>query len=187
MIEIWKGVAGLEDRYEVSTLGRVRSLPKETKFGIRTKKYKGCILKLCYDSHGYLRVTLNLGHNKKRGFAVHRLVAYAFLPEIEGKTVVNHKNGIRDDNRVQNLEWCTTSENNLHAYNVLGRIGPSAGKYGKDNPKTKIVLQIKDGIIINEFYGCQEAADFVGCGKSAIHAVCSGRVKRVKGFQWKYK
>ena len=187
MVEIWKGVSGLEDRYEVSTLGRVRSLPIESKFGCRVKKYPGCILRLRYDKRGYLTVTLNLGQKKKKGYFVHRLVADSFIPRIVGKNIVNHKNGIRDDNRVENLEWCTTSENNFHAYRVLGRKSPSAGKYGKDNPKTKIVLQIKDGVVINQFYGCQEAADAVGCGKSAIHAVCGGRIKRVKGFQWKYK
>lgn len=187
MIEVWKGVPGLEDRYEVSTLGRVRSLPIESKFGCRVKKYAGCILRLHYDKAGYLTVSLNLGHDKKKRYFVHRLVADAFIPRIIGKNIVNHKNGVRDDNRVENIEWCTTSENNLHAYRVLGRKSPSAGKYGKDNPKTKIVLQIKDGVVINQFYGCQEAANAVGCGKSAIHAVCGGRIKRAKGFQWKYK
>lgn len=186
-MEIWKGVFGLENRYEVSTLGRVRSLPIESKFGINTKKYPGCILKLLYDKKGYLFATLNLGHNVKKRYYVHRLVARAFLPHVVGKNIVNHKNGVRDDNRVENLEWCTTSENNLHAYRVLGRKGPAANKYGKDNPKTRIVLQIKDGVVINSFYGCQEAADVVGCSKSAISAVCCGRIKRVKGFQWRWK
>lgn len=187
MIEIWKGISGLEDRYEVSTLGRVRSLPIESKFGCRVKKHTGCILRLHYDKAGYLIATLNLGHNKKKTPFVHRLVADAFIPRIVGKNIVNHKNGVRDDNRVENLEWCTTSENNLHAYRILGRKSPSAGKYGKDNPKTKTVLQIKNGVVINQFYGCQEAAESVGCNKSAICGVCGGRLKRVKGFQWKYK
>jgi hypothetical protein len=187
MIEVWKPVVGFEKTHEISNLGRLRSLPRVCKFGSRSKEYPMCILKLQYDKGGYLRCALRIGKNRILNKFIHRLVAETFLPNYNNLPVVNHKNGIRDDNRVENLEWCTVAGNNLHAYRVLGRIGPSAGRFGKDNKKTKIVQQISKGDVVAEYYGCTEAGMAVGVGKSAISAVCLGKRKTCKGYQWRYK
>ena len=103
--EIWLPVKGFEGYYEVSNMGNIR----------RTKSKR---LRAISHTEHYSHVLLSVnGHH--RTLRVHRLVAEAFLPKIDEKTHVNHKNGDRHDNRVENLEWVTQAENNLHAYRVL--------------------------------------------------------------------
>lgn len=136
--------------------------------------------------NGYLQIGL-----KEKGISykkyIHRLVAEAFIPNPENKCDVNHKNGIKTDNRVQNLEWATRSENQIHAYRVLKRQSPWTNKFGKDNPSSKIVLQIKDNKIIAEFYGLTEAERQTGISHQHISHCCTGKRKTTGGYQWKYK
>lgn len=100
MQEIWKAITGLESQYEVSTMGRVRNI-------VTGRLLTGWL------SNGYRRVVLRCPTAKKGKIeaAIHRLVAVAFIPNPEGKPEVDHKNGIRDDNRVENLHWVTHLEN----------------------------------------------------------------------------
>ena len=123
MEEIWKDIKGYEGLYQVSNLGRVRSLDRY----VRHKKIgsirllKGKIMSPTVSSStGYLVTTL---YNKGKGkqVTIHRLVAEAFIPNPIEKTEINHINGIRDDDRVENLEWVNRSENQLHAYKFLKR------------------------------------------------------------------
>lgn len=102
--EKWKDIDGYYGAYQVSDLGRVRSL----KFG------KVRVLRAKKEKNGYLRVAL-FKHNKEKCFFVHRLVAQAFIPnDDETKTIINHRNSIRDCNRVDNLEWCDYRYNNTY-------------------------------------------------------------------------
>lgn len=137
-------------------------------------------------SNGYISVCL-CKNNKKYTKYVHRLVAEAFVPNPDNKPCVNHINGIKNDNRSINLEWCTYVENMRHSVDVLGHRGPWVGKYGKYHPTSKIVLQIKNGKIIAEFFSTHEAERQTGIRCNNISECCSGRYKHAGGYQWKYK
>jgi len=121
-MEVWKNIEGYEN-YEVSSHGNVKRLPSivHQSNGILVN-YKGGILKL-ENVKGYKRVSL-CKKNKVLRFQVHRLVALYFIDNPLTKKCVNHKNGIRNDNNINNLEWCTHSENEKHSYDVLGKINP---------------------------------------------------------------
>lgn len=121
MLEEWKDIHGFEGLYQVSNLGRVRSLDRVTLTARGSRKYRG---KLVYSkpdsSTGYCRVALSCPTSPGRDWT-HRLVAREFLPNHENKKYVNHINGVKTDNRADNLEWCTALENNVHAINELPR------------------------------------------------------------------
>ena len=149
----------------------------------RTKQLKPRTPK---DKYPYVILCKNGLHYTK---SVHRLVAEAFIPNPDHKNTVNHKNGNKMDNRVENLEWATQSENVKHAYSVLHRIvnKTSLGKFGKDNPRSKIIIQTKNGTIIKEFYGINDAARKTNINRVSIKLVCQGKRKHAGGYEWHYK
>lgn len=114
--EIWKPIDGYEGIYEVSNLGRVKSLKKIVLFRFPDKKrfIPDRIFKKSVNVYGYIIVSLHLNLKIKQ-FRVHRLVARAFIPNPENKPYVNHIDGNKQNNRVDNLEWCTAQENSIHA------------------------------------------------------------------------
>lgn len=114
MKEKWKPVKGYEGRYSVSNCGLVR-LHKKTGFtGPKPMTWNEKIVTGYPEKKGYLRVELYLD-GSRRAAKVHRLVAVAFLRPQKNRPYVNHKNGIKTDNRVENLEWVTSKENTRHA------------------------------------------------------------------------
>lgn len=143
-------------------------------------------LKQRIDRYGYNYIILNKNGNNYR--TIHRLVAEAFIPNPENKPQVNHKNGVKTDNRVENLEWTTASENIKHMHTVLGYKSSMFSKFGKNNPKSKKVLQIKDGKIIAEFYGTNEAERKTGIFSQSISDCCRHKKyhKTAGGYQWEY-
>lgn len=150
--EIWKDIKNYEKLYQVSNYGRIKSLGRYHKFpngGIY--KIKSRILKSYHDVGNYLFVTLFNNESKKKQMKVHRLVAQAFIPNYNNYPQINHKNCIRDDNKVENLEWCTSSYNSKYAYKCGNRKMPSKLKQmiknfnGENNPNAKLNKQkVKD-------------------------------------------
>lgn len=131
--EVWKDIPGYEGLYRVSNTWKVESLNYN-----HTGKSK--ILKFNKINCGYLLVQLyNL--NWKKVFLVHRIVAFTFIPNPENKPEVNHKNWVKTDNRLENLEWNTYSENLKHAYRVLWKVSPSKGMFWKDSMNKVWVIQ----------------------------------------------
>lgn len=113
--EVWKDIEGYEGLYQVSTCGNVKSLPKIRRNGTGTYIQKERLLKPSNTSTGYKKVEL-CKDGKRKGFKVHRLVAIAFIPNPDNKPEVNHIDGNKINNNIDNLEWVTSSENSIHAY-----------------------------------------------------------------------
>lgn len=171
--ENWKTIAGYEGYYEVSDLGNVRSLDRGNRKGkllvSNTGKYKGVFL-------------CKLGTIKRKN--IHRLVAETFIPNPENKPLVNHKDGDKHNNKLENLEWCTHQENMNHAYennlippytDELREIRRQAklGKKLSEGTRSKIVTAlgksikcIEDNIIFNSI---KEASEFYRIPKTSFH------------------
>lgn len=132
-MQVWKQVKGYEGLYEVSNFGNVKSLAR---FGT-----KGKIMNARDNGKGYYRIKLTK-NNKEKMMMLHRIIAEAFIPNVENKRCVNHINGIKTDNRIENLEWCTHSENRIHAINI-GLVNFESQKKGIKvlNTETKQVYE----------------------------------------------
>lgn len=152
MNEIWKDVVGYEGIYEISTKGRVRTHKDKVSWSKRYKKWrhwKQRYLKDKTPNGRDARVAL-WKDGKPKDFLVHRLVALAFIPKIEGKNCINHIDGNPKNNNVSNLEWCNHSENNKHAFET-----------GLMTTNTKVKLINRIGVEY-EFISMSRASKFLG-------------------------
>jgi len=171
-METWKEIPNYEGLYEVSNMGRIKSLPR--KFTIKNDR----ILKPEKSNKGYWRAVL-CKDNRTKHVSVHRLVAEAFITNPDNKPEVNHKNGIKTDGRAKNLEWCTKSENEQHAYRT--------GLKNVNRWKKKVVQLTLDGKLIKVWNSVTEAAKNTGILQPAI-SLCLTQENRKQsgGFKWQF-
>ena len=177
MEEIWKDIQGFEGKYQVSNLGRVRSLDRTIidKAG-RVHHTRGMILKDSINKgRGYYRVSLSDGHRNYTHIEVHRLVALHFVPGYKEGLVVNHKNENKTDNRAENLEWCTY-QYNLNYSDVIAW-------------KRKPVYQYDmDGNFIAEHKCCADVERMMGVYQGAMtHVMYESKTMLWKGYRWSFE
>ena len=175
--EEWRDVVGYEGRYQVSSMGRVKSLERTFIDKIGRERYvKECILKPGMDKGGYLRVDL-CASGKRKMFSVHRLVCQAFHDNPENKLDVNHINENKTDNRACNLEWSTRIENCNHGTrNVRMAIA-------KSRPIAQYTL---NGKLLKVWPSTTEAQRQTGFSRGNICKAAKGNYKTAYGFIWKY-
>lgn len=159
--EIWKDIPNYEGLYKISSLGRIIS------------SYSRRILSPTISGHkgkDYYAITLVKNGIKKR-FHIHKLVALSFIPNPKNLPCIDHINTDRYDNRVENLKWCSFSQNNLNPITNSKRLKP--------------VVQLKESLLIHVFDSINEATKHGFCLSQIINC-CKGRYKHHKGFQWMY-
>lgn len=183
MEETWKPIKGYEGLYEVSNKGNVKTLRKNK-----------IMSQAVGVNNGYCYVGL-YKNGKGKNVLVHRIVAIAFIDNPMGKKTVNHIDGNKRNNTVENLEWATHSENHKHAFMtglkvVSDNQRKAASETGKKtcdaNRRRKAVVMIKGDDVIKSFESAHEAARYIGGSPSAIVACCKGKYQTSKGYRWKY-
>lgn len=174
---MWKSVVGYEGFYEVSDDGLVRSIDRHIVCRDGTVIFrKGKMLSIVENQHrddGYCVVNLRKPGSSKTQ-SVHVLVANAFIPNPNHFPTVNHKDGNKKKNHVDNLEWATYGENNVHALHN-----------GLRHPRGNPVAQLKDGILINKYKSMIEASRQTGISYGMISHCIHGRSKSAGGYEWK--
>lgn len=171
--EKWIAVPDYEEYYEISNIGRVRSLDRTKLNSIGSLRVtKGILLKPTKASTGYYTVMFSVGGKTKR-ILVHRIVATAFIPNPENKPQVNHINGIKTDNRLENLEWCTRKENIAHA-DINGLMNRATGESVGISKLTKNnVLAIRRLYSIKGFTDMDLITKKYNVSKSTVNNVIS--------------
>ena len=172
----WMPLNWINPKYHVSIDGQVRSSMRNTPKLLNPTK----------DRYGYLRIELVLSTGEPRKFYVHRLVLQAFT-NTEGEQC-NHKDGVKVNNALSNLEWCTASENVTHAYRVLHRDHPrpNLNKFGVLSPKHRGVVQMLENGDPVKVWGFVSEVTQQGFSRQCVTHVCNGRQNTHRGFKWQY-
>lgn len=158
----WRDVVGYEGLYQINSYGEIRSLKS-------MMKQKPSI-------DGYTRINLTKDKIHKK-HPVHRLVAQSFIDNPLNKPFINHKNGLRSDNRIENLEWCTTSENLAHSFRVLKR------KHNKPTPP-KAIIGVINGCAF--YFDSAKETEKFGFNKDNVGLCARGKLKTSGGASWMF-
>jgi len=181
--EIWKDIIDYEGLYQISNLGRVKSLSRKIINSRRKGYIKERILKFALNSDGYKYICL---HKNNKGYThrIHKLVAIMFINNINNKSEVNHIDGNKQNNNVNNLEWCTRKENILHGYkNNLYKYKGHLKKYSEMR-RIKVVQLSKNNKIINIFNNMLLASKILKINQGNISNCIHGKQKIAGGYKW---
>ena len=177
-IETWKSVKGYEGLYEVSNLGRIRSLGRTCRTKSSSAQHKKArILVQEITIHGYCRVRLFDRNGEAKHYAVHRIVMDAFVGP--SKLQVNHKNEVKTDNRLENLEYCSASYNCNYGSRNSEISKKTKGKHAK-----RVIRFDKDGAVLDVFDSRAAASITTGIDASHIGMCCNGARKSAGGYLW---
>lgn len=170
-MEIWKQIKDYEGLYEISSCGRVRNR-------------KGMILKPSITRTGYPHISLS--KNGIKTFNVHRLVAEAFVPNPNNLPIINHKDENRENNTIENLEWCTYSYNASYGDAPIKNSISMQKHFARENNPNRVKVEcVETGEIFNSII---DASEKYGIDQSSITKVCKNKPKRktAGGFRWRY-
>ncbi len=170
--EIWKTIEGYDGKYQVSNLGRVRAMWRNNQY--QNHIGKPTILKPGKHKQGYLQVYLTLG-GKRKTYFIHRLVAEAFIPNPKNLPQVNHKNEMKTDNTVENLEWCDGKYNSNYGTRV---------ERWKLQVAKPIIQTTIDGKFVRRFESAESAERECGYDASYIRQVCTGKRPQAYGYKF---
>lgn len=187
MEEIWKGIPGYEEKYQASNLGRIRST---ISWNGRYYYKKERILVPQKNCWGRLQIDLSK-NGKVKKYSVHRLVAQTFIPNPENKPEINHIDGNKLNNNIENLEWVTSKENVLHAYRTGLRKSSQknvehARRMGQSMKKAILQYDLNNNFL-KEWNSITEASKALKINHGSICSCCKGRYKQIKGYIFKYK
>lgn len=167
MQEIWKDIPNYEGLYQISNYGRVKTLnPRYNKVESNIKS-----VRKCHD--GYYRLDLHKNGVKKT-YYIHKLVALAFLPNPNNYTVVNHKDENKENNYVDNLEWCTIGYNNLYSVN------------SRKKSRRGIIQYDLFGNLIQKWQTISSASKTLNISRNSIFRCCNGTQNTAGNYIWKY-
>lgn len=174
MAEFWKNINGYGGKYQISNYGRV--------YGVSWNR----ILKPKTDKDGYFSVCLMNPYGKRKHERVHRLVALHYCDKPKDKTIVNHKNMIKTDNRSENLEWVTVQENTKHAYDNSEKFQALLRENTKKAAKvvTMKIRVTQNGIHLGDFYGKEFCAKQLGISPKTIYNGINGKYKSRQGYEF---
>ena len=174
--EIWKDIPRYKGLYQASNKGRIRRLQRTiVNHGTVTTK-KGAIIRQSCSRKGYKRVRIYFNGNEREEF-VHRLVAESFIPNPKKMHLVNHKDEIKDNNSLENLEWCDYAYNNTYGTRT---------KRSAEKQSIKVIQYTLDGRIVAEYPSINEAARQAKISAGHICHVCKGLRPTAGGFVWAY-
>lgn len=191
--EIWKDVVGYDGFYKVSNKGR---LMRCERIASNNHLLPNKIKVLREKNNGYYGTTIVDCNGNYKNVLIHKLVAQAFIPNPENKPCVDHINGIKADNTVENLRWCTYKENVNFPLSLKNR--SAAGKIAQNKPHTiqskiasshkkKVLQYTLDGDFLREFESLHEISRMLGFSVPNISACCNNRRKNAFGYIWKFK
>lgn len=185
-MEIWKDIKGYKGYYQVSSLGRVKSLSRYRPAYINNNNkilLKEKILKPTIYTNGYEYVSLSK-NGERKNYMVHRLVAETFLDNPDNLSCVNHKDENKLNNQVNNLEWCSYKYNANYGTAIKRSAETRSKLLLEHNPRSRIVICVETGI---NYKSTREAGRQTGISCQNISKCCLGKRNTTGGYHWKYK